>query len=147
MADNEDGAQSSATSTTEVSSPDSHLTASDIAKPPSEGSVSNSTSGEERAELVSRARAFLTSPQIKSQDILARRKFLSEKGLNDFEINGLLSELVSRLNISPVIPWELDTEGSSSLLKYLQFLHEPTHNFRPQTCPISYLASPGYFPG
>lgn len=47
----------------------------------------------DRSELVSRARAFLHSPQIQQQDSSAKRQFLAEKGLNETEIGALLREL------------------------------------------------------
>lgn len=50
---------------------------------------------ENRAELLNRARSFLMSPQIPHEDIIAKRRFLVEKGLSDAEIAGLLQELVS----------------------------------------------------
>jgi hypothetical protein len=50
---------------------------------------------ENRAELIERARSFLTSPKIYHEDVLAKRKFLVEKGLSDTEIAGLLRELVN----------------------------------------------------
>lgn len=50
---------------------------------------------ESRAELIERARSFLVSPQIRHEHVLAKRKFLTEKGLSDAEIDGLLQELVS----------------------------------------------------
>lgn len=51
---------------------------------------------EDRSELLSRARGFLTSPQIYAQDLHAKRRFLTEKGLRDTEIDILLRELVCR---------------------------------------------------
>lgn len=50
-----------------------------------------------RQELVSRARSFLTSPQVSHEDVFAKRRFLVDKGLTEPEINGLLSELVSTI--------------------------------------------------
>ncbi|KAF9464888.1 hypothetical protein BDZ94DRAFT_1161228 [Collybia nuda] len=56
----------------------------------------------ERSELLSRARTFLTSPQIQNQDIFAKRQFLLDKGLNDLEVERLLRELpVPRPTIPP----------------------------------------------
>ena len=58
---------------------------------------------ENREELIERARLFLTSPQIRHEDLFAKRRFLAEKGLSDAEIAGLLQELVyildKRLNL------------------------------------------------
>lgn len=47
-----------------------------------------------RDELLSRARAFLTSPHVQQQDIIAKRAFLSEKSLTENEIDNLLHTLV-----------------------------------------------------
>ncbi|KAF9054935.1 hypothetical protein BDZ89DRAFT_937963 [Hymenopellis radicata] len=56
---------------------------------------------EDRAQLVHRARAFLTSPAVQHQDVFAKRRFLLDKGLNEAEIEGLLRELPPQL---PAIP-------------------------------------------
>jgi hypothetical protein len=48
----------------------------------------------DRRELLARALIFLNSPQILDQDVAAKRKFLSEKGLNEQEVEGLLREPV-----------------------------------------------------
>lgn len=48
----------------------------------------------DRAELLQRARAFLTSPQVGHEDVSAKRRFLAEKGLTDTEIDSLLYEVV-----------------------------------------------------
>jgi hypothetical protein len=47
-----------------------------------------------RLELLEQARAFLTSPQVVHDDVAAKRRFLTDKGLTDVEITGLLNELV-----------------------------------------------------
>lgn len=49
---------------------------------------------EDRSELLQRAKAFLTSPQVQHEDLAAKRRFLVEKGLNDVEIEVLLREVV-----------------------------------------------------
>ena len=49
----------------------------------------------DRAELLRRGRAFLTSPQFRYEGVSVKRKFLAEKGLTDVEIDGLLHEAVS----------------------------------------------------
>ncbi|KIJ20368.1 hypothetical protein PAXINDRAFT_108374 [Paxillus involutus ATCC 200175] len=56
----------------------------------------------DRTELLARARAFLTSPQIRLQDSDAKRVFLAEKGLAVNEIDQLLRELVR--NMPPPVP-------------------------------------------
>lgn len=50
-----------------------------------------------RSELLSRARTFLSTPHIRSQDNAAKHAFLVEKGLTQDEIDPLLREIVSRL--------------------------------------------------
>ncbi|KAK7060408.1 hypothetical protein VNI00_001173 [Paramarasmius palmivorus] len=54
-----------------------------------------------REELLSRARSFLRAPQIQSQDLFAKRKFLVDKGLDEAEIELLLRELPPQL---PTVP-------------------------------------------
>ena len=70
-----------------------------ITQPPPADVVPSQTSPfgpttEDRSELLSRARGFLTSPQVYAQDLHAKRRFLTEKGLRDTEIDTLLRELV-----------------------------------------------------
>jgi hypothetical protein len=50
---------------------------------------------ESRQDLLSRAQAFLTSPQIRDQDDAAKRKFLTDKGLTPAEVDHLLQGIVS----------------------------------------------------
>ncbi|KAJ4465903.1 hypothetical protein C8R41DRAFT_781113 [Lentinula lateritia] len=50
-----------------------------------------------RSELILRARIFLRSSQIQSQDVFAKRRFLLDKGLNENEIELLLRELPPQL--------------------------------------------------
>lgn len=57
--------------------------------------ASASVASHDRAELLVRARAFLTSPQVRLQDSDAKRTFLEEKGLTPSEVDQLLRELVS----------------------------------------------------
>ena len=47
-----------------------------------------------RITLIEHARNFLNSPRIVHEDFAAKRRFLTEKGLSDAEIEGLLRELV-----------------------------------------------------
>lgn len=47
-----------------------------------------------RTELLRKARAFLGSPQVRHEDDIAKRRFLTEKGLTDVEIDRLLQEIV-----------------------------------------------------
>ena len=58
----------------------------------------------DRTELLSTARAFLNSPQVRHEDIAAKRNFLVQKGLNDGEINELLREAVSVRPLRRAIP-------------------------------------------
>ena len=47
-----------------------------------------------RSELLDRARHFLSSPQVIHQDYESKRRFLTEKGLSDEEVQLLLREMV-----------------------------------------------------
>ena len=49
---------------------------------------------EDRSDLLAKARSFLASPQVRNQDVNAKRAFLAEKGLNDTEIVELLRTIV-----------------------------------------------------
>jgi Pex14 N-terminal domain len=64
------------------------------ARSPENNTSSPVSQPENRAELIERARSFLASPQIRHEDLSAKRRFLAEKGLSDAEIAGLLQELV-----------------------------------------------------
>ncbi|KAG8218549.1 hypothetical protein J3R82DRAFT_4190 [Butyriboletus roseoflavus] len=55
--------------------------------------ASASVAFHDRAELLARARSFLTSPQVRLQDSDAKRIFLEEKGLTPNEVDQLLREL------------------------------------------------------
>ena len=55
-------------------------------------STTNETAS--REGLLAKARAFLRQPDVHSQDVSARRGFLTEKGLDAEEIEQLLSETV-----------------------------------------------------
>ena len=59
--------------------------------PPSESTP------ESRQDILSRAQAFLTSPQIRDQDDVAKREFLTKKGLTPAEVDSLLQGIVSAL--------------------------------------------------
>jgi hypothetical protein len=52
-----------------------------------------------RGELVARARAFLTSPQVAHEDVHSKRAFLVSKGLAAPAIERLLAEMVRQLLI------------------------------------------------
>jgi len=77
-------------------SPDVSMTSSSNQSPEtSPGAVVNApvSQPDNRAELIERARSFLISPQIRHEDVFAKRRFLVEKGLSDPEIAGLLQGL------------------------------------------------------
>jgi hypothetical protein len=65
---------------------------------PSQGGESvnppSTTSGEDRAALLERARTFLASPQVRSQEAVEQRAFLREKGLDENEVTQVLAEVV-----------------------------------------------------
>ncbi|KAH9948389.1 hypothetical protein B0H21DRAFT_707808 [Amylocystis lapponica] len=54
-----------------------------------------------REELLEKARAFLHSPQVQHEDAIAKRRFLTEKGLSQVEIDGLLQELPPQIPLVP----------------------------------------------
>ncbi|KAJ7044596.1 hypothetical protein C8F04DRAFT_1026910 [Mycena alexandri] len=56
---------------------------------------------EDRLELLTKARAFLHQPQIQREDIISKRRFLVEKGLNDAEIEGLMREMPVQIPLVP----------------------------------------------
>ena len=58
---------------------------------------------ESRQDLLSRAQAFLTSPQVRDQDDMAKRKFLTEKGLTPVEVDYLLQGIVRVLILVPSV--------------------------------------------
>ncbi|KAH9002260.1 hypothetical protein EDB86DRAFT_283714 [Lactarius hatsudake] len=55
----------------------------------------------DRSELLDRARHFLGSPQVVHQDHESKRRFLTEKGLTEGEIQLLLREMPSQLPLVP----------------------------------------------
>ncbi|KAI0254855.1 hypothetical protein BJV78DRAFT_1183304 [Lactifluus subvellereus] len=64
-------------------------------------SSSSPTPMPDRTELLDKARHFLSSPQVVHQDHESKRRFLTEKGLADGDIELLLREMPSQL---PVVP-------------------------------------------
>ena len=60
-------------------------------------SSSSPTTTPHRSELLDRARHFLSSPQVIYQGHESKRRFLSEKGLSDGEVQLLLREMVRAL--------------------------------------------------
>lgn len=91
---------------------------------------SNQSPVKSRANLIARARSFLASPQVRHQDLVAKRAFLVEKGLSDLEIEKLLFNIV-RVCLSVVIP------EANIILRHHQcppFLQRRTHNLVRQIC-------------
>ena len=105
-ANNEDGSQPSA-------APSKHEPLSTDTLPPTTSSEHASSSSSssllptpaptpDRSELLDRARHFLGSPQVTHQDYESKRRFLAEKGLEDGEIQLLLSEMVRPVHAFPI---------------------------------------------
>src|ERR1700722_2066718 len=88
-----DGDETPPSNTSESASSQSPPIASSQSPPASEPETSTSTNTD-RTELLSQARSFLASPQIQHQDVLAKRRFLNEKGLTEAEIDRMLREQV-----------------------------------------------------
>jgi len=101
--------------------------------------VTPAVASADRAELLTRARTFLTSPQVRLQDSDAKRTFLAEKGLTPSEIDQLLRELVRRYSSGPVHAY------SSRSLHLCH--HALTLPHRLPIFPISSLGLPEYSPG
>lgn len=101
--------------------------------------VSPAVAPADRAELLTRARTFLTSPQVRLQDSDAKRTFLAEKGLTPSEIDQLLRELVRRYSSGPV-----HAHSARSLHPCHRALTLP-HPL--PICPTSSLGSPEFSPG
>ncbi|KAI0796969.1 hypothetical protein C8Q75DRAFT_742879 [Abortiporus biennis] len=95
----------------------------------------------DRIELISRARTFLHSPQVRNEDVAAKRRFLAEKGLTVPEVEGLIRELPVQAPLIPprtypqpppsnlpnlliglarILSW---LAGSSAVLLFLYFRH------------------------
>ena len=97
------------------------------------------TKPEDRSDLLAKARSFLASPQVRNQDVNAKRAFLVEKGLNDTEIAELLQTIVcvyfiftytiAYNNILPI-----------SLHNCHLFLREPIPSHLLQLCLLFFLA-------
>ena len=81
---------------TSSSSPESSEQHNNTASTPEQSSPAV-FAAEDRSELVQRARAFLTSPQVQHEDVVAKRRFLIDKGLNDAEVEALLRDVVRTL--------------------------------------------------
>ncbi|KAJ7232222.1 hypothetical protein B0H12DRAFT_1192388 [Mycena haematopus] len=96
MADEKGGETTTAPSETASTSSDEPTSVTSAESPISQPPVT-----EDRAELLTKARAFLHQPQIQREDALSKRRFLAEKGLNDPEIEALMRELPPQL---PSVP-------------------------------------------
>jgi hypothetical protein len=88
----EQPAASESTSKLEPATTDSAKPEPTVDQPPPPPPESHNEN--DRLDLTNKARAFLTSPQVRNEDIPAKRRFLAEKGLTDAEINQLIQELV-----------------------------------------------------
>lgn len=75
--------------------------ASSVASEPSADTPNPAPAVGDRSELLQRARAFLSSPQLAHEDLSAKRKFLADKGLDSAEIDGLLREAPVQ---APIVP-------------------------------------------
>ncbi|KAH9850768.1 hypothetical protein C2E23DRAFT_887106 [Lenzites betulinus] len=71
---------------------------------------------EDRTDLLERARAFLSSPQVRHEDLISKRRFLVEKGLTEGEIEGLLHEVPAP---PPLLPAKTYPQPPPSRLPYL----------------------------
>ncbi|KAI0638363.1 hypothetical protein C8Q77DRAFT_1048683 [Trametes polyzona] len=71
---------------------------------------------EDRTELIQRARAFLTSPQVRHENLAAKQRFLREKGLTEAEIENLLREVPAP---PPLLPPKTYPQPPPSRLPYL----------------------------
>ncbi|KAL5527163.1 hypothetical protein ACEPAG_5954 [Sanghuangporus baumii] len=86
MADNREGDNNS--TTTEQAS-----TQTDATTEREESPLSSSLQTEDRSALLNRARTFLRSPDVIHEDPTTKRRFLTDKGLKEDEIDGLMREL------------------------------------------------------
>lgn len=82
---NEDSSRPSADTIPPSSSPEHESSSSSSSTP---------TPMPDRTELLDKARHFLSSPQVVHQDYDSKRRFLTEKGLGDGDIELLLREIV-----------------------------------------------------
>jgi len=83
-----------------------------------------------RSELLSRARTFLSTPHIRSQDNAAKHAFLVEKGLTQDEIDLLLREIVSHCLcncFSQVAHQRLATINSATDVSPTSSIQSPKH--------------------
>lgn len=81
-------------------------TAPEITPPQNDPPPQVTPAPEDRTELLQRARAFLSSPQVRHEDLTAKRRFLGEKGLSEDEIEGLLREVVRPI-AAPLTPLQV----------------------------------------
>lgn len=88
---------------------------------------------EDRSELLQRAKAFLTSPQVLQEDITAKRRFLTEKGLSDVEVEVLLRETVRVF--CTMLSSRVLTDNQCSRKRHLRFHRGRIPSLPCQTCP------------
>lgn len=97
---------------------------------------------QDRPQLIERARAFLMSPAVQQQDMIAKRQFLLDKGLSEPEIANIFRDLVCGMQ-----PSYCDAERVYSQPKCLLSLPGPTRCRRRPTYRLCYSVSSGYFRG
>lgn len=103
------------------------------------GPSPSSTAGEDRIALLDRARAFLASPTVVHQDPSTKRHFLVEKGLREYEIEGLMREVVRSFELLNCFhDWHIQLLVGSSLLYH----RVPTLNRLPRVYLSFFLVSP-----
>lgn len=101
-----DNAQQNATQISQSSPPhpQSENTPSSSSTPETTPTSTLTSTSTDHADLLSKARAFLHSPQLVHEDLLAKRAFLLDKGLHPSDVDTLLRELVSLLLSSVISP-------------------------------------------
>lgn len=114
---------------------------------PTPASPAAESGSESRRDLLSRAQAFLTSPQIRDQDDAAKRKFLTDKGLTPTEVDYLLQGIVSVWD-SSIHAYVPSTNSvcpcRCSRIVSQMFPRDRTLNRHPQICQPSSWARSGF---
>ena len=85
-------------------------------------SAVQSTPPKDRSELLNKARAFLTSPQVRHDDPDTTKRFLVEKGLNEAEIHQVMNDTVSLLPM--LCSQKILSTSPKSLDNRHSYLHE-----------------------
>ena len=91
-----EGTKPGESSTSGLSEPHAASSVSSEQAAPSQVGLPSTSTGD-REDLLSKARAFLRSPQIQYQDVAAKRQFLAAKGVAEPDIEALLREQVREL--------------------------------------------------